>query len=99
MQRYVPFPKMKAIHIVARLHTFVEKSPFPSPHFFTRSRQWLNVPCDKAAFAFLRNETDALEAAQEATCRAYMKLSSHTFALSDYPSRLSQGFSLPLQEK
>ncbi|MED4751370.1 sigma-70 family RNA polymerase sigma factor [Brevibacillus choshinensis] len=29
----------------------------------------------KVAYAFLRNETDALEAIQEATCRAYLKLS------------------------
>jgi RNA polymerase sigma factor (sigma-70 family) len=29
----------------------------------------------KVAYAFLRNETDALEAIQETTCRAYLKLS------------------------
>ncbi|MGG1660350.1 sigma-70 family RNA polymerase sigma factor [Brevibacillus sp. NRS-1366] len=29
----------------------------------------------KVAFAFLRNENDALEAIQEATCRSYLKLS------------------------
>lgn len=29
----------------------------------------------KVAFAFLHNETDALEAIQEATCRSYLKLS------------------------
>lgn len=29
----------------------------------------------KVAYAFLRNEADALEAIQEATCRAYLKLS------------------------
>ncbi|MFS0554302.1 sigma-70 family RNA polymerase sigma factor [Brevibacillus sp. 179-C9.3 HS] len=28
----------------------------------------------KVAYAFLRNETDALEAIQEATCRSYLKL-------------------------
>ncbi|WNC16943.1 sigma-70 family RNA polymerase sigma factor [Brevibacillus brevis] len=30
----------------------------------------------KVAYAFLRNETDALEAIQETTCRAYLKLTS-----------------------
>lgn len=32
----------------------------------------------KVAYAFMRNETDALEAIQEATCRSYLKLSSLT---------------------
>lgn len=44
----------------------------------------------KVAYAFLRNETDALEAIQEATCRAYLKLSQvkHPAYVSTWLTRI-----------